>query len=57
MEHMPEHPIVFNLIFQSSQLGDIYTILLMLDQQGDISQPYYFEREMCQIKKYNYVHP
>ncbi|WP_282955953.1 hypothetical protein [Paenibacillus macquariensis] len=34
---MSEHPTVFNLYFKGSQLGDIYTMLFMLDQQGDIN--------------------
>ncbi|GGI46888.1 hypothetical protein GCM10008018_19330 [Paenibacillus marchantiophytorum] len=34
LEQMPERPTVFNLSFPGSQLGDIYTMLLMLDEQG-----------------------
>jgi len=31
------------LIFQGSQLSDIYIILLMLDQQGVFNRTWYFE--------------
>ncbi|OPH57699.1 hypothetical protein BC351_04070 [Paenibacillus ferrarius] len=34
LEQMPEHPLVFNLSFPGSQLGDLYTLLLMLDKNG-----------------------
>ncbi|MDQ0878712.1 hypothetical protein QFZ77_007371 [Paenibacillus sp. V4I3] len=34
LEQMPEQPLIFNLSFPGSQLGDLYTMLLMLDKHG-----------------------